>query len=305
MNDSERMTRLARMLIVAAWADGQITPDERALLRELVLEAPELDEAARAGLERDLDRPPEPARVAELVEELAASMRDEAEKRAVVDAVERLLRADGMTRKERALLDRIEEAVADAPTTMAGKLGQALRGLFGVRQEVTAVQSRRFDEFVLGRAYAGAVRGMTEAGRPPIEPEAARLELLAAVSGLVAVVAGSDGAYSEAQADATRRALSERWMLSEADAELVARMAATLADREVDALMLGRRVLAATSQEERQRLVACLFAIANSRGGTSSEAMGRIQRISNVLQLAHREYVAAKLTIPGAERGGQ
>ena len=97
-------------------------------------------------------------------------------------------------------------------------------------------------------------------------------------------------------------ALCRHWLLPEAQATLVAEVAASEIGRGLDYYRLSREFFECTDEDERVRFMDVLFAVADGDGRVSYEEIEEIRTIANVQKLSHKQFIDAKLKIPRERR---
>ena len=100
------------------------------------------------------------------------------------------------------------------------------------------------------------------------------------------------------------RTLEEHWKVSTDEAELVAQMSVHRTIRDSDDHRVRRSFYEMTRREERIAFVKCLFQVAAACNKASHQEIENIRTIANALKLDHRDFIAAKLTIPSEQRPG-
>lgn len=127
-----------------------------------------------------------------------------------------------------------------------------------------------------------------EAVLEDIEP--VRAERLAAFAGLLARVAFADEKISEPEVRSIARIVAAHGNLSEREAQAVSLVARdrTVALRGVDDHLLSRRFNRIASEEDRVRLIECLYAVATADDLVTHVEDQEIRRIADALMLPSR-----------------
>lgn len=293
---------LAKVVIAAAWADGNLATDEVNSLKNLLAEAGQTAGSGEmaltmqdwAELDIYLYSPVGADERRRLVEELAASMRSPRDRALAFAALDRLMAADRVTTdEEKRVAAEIRSALERADVGPLGALGGLLRRGLGVK--ATGPNREQFiDEFLHNRVYY-AVR--VRLGKAPDEGlgiPADEARTLALAGGILATVARVDANVAEAERERIVAALEQGWGISRERAVLVAEAAIEESKANLDPYTLTYAFAQSASVEQRVRFLDALFAVAAADGAISSEESAEISRITSAIRLEQRHFVAAK-----------
>lgn len=294
---------LGRVLIAAAWADGALSPTERAALEDLLYSMPGLDGESWRALAADIDRPFPAEHLPVLIDHLQTQIRDEAAREQARTAVEQLAdRLGGGTPEAAALhevLDRIAgDRSANAPGTTADDgWWSRLRGSLRHHAErlVNVGDRERDVERALDARIAATL--------PDLEAlDADALRRLSLAASILAHVVRIDGVVEAGERDALRAALEEQYGLEADIAAVVTELALDEVADGIDLHALLRDFTKVSTEEHRQRFLAAVFRVAAGDGRASLDEIEEVRRIGRGLLLSHRHFIAAKLTLPGQQR---
>ena len=127
---------LAKVLIAAAWADGQISEDEELSLKDLLWRLPEVHARQWEELAIYLDAPVEAAERERLVAELRAQISSADQRELALSKLDEMVNADGVVaEREQAVVAEARAALESADVGLWGSLS---RLLIGRRAEATA-----------------------------------------------------------------------------------------------------------------------------------------------------------------------
>jgi uncharacterized tellurite resistance protein B-like protein len=296
---------LAKVIIAAAWADGQMTNQELNSLKDLLFRIPEMTARDWAKLEIYMHSPVTSKDRTRLVEDLKTALSTPHDKALAISKLEELVAADEVvTPDERTVVDQIKESIEEVDVSLLGRLGYLVRG--PVHRRAKSMQDGRnreifLDDFVKNRIFYDVRRRMAsdniEFEIP--EPELRRLSL---AGGLMARVAYVDREVSGEEFDAMLQALQRGWDIPPESAALVAQVAVDEISQDLDLYRLARQFFEATTEEQRLRFLDVLFAVAESDGQVSYQETEEIRMISKLLKLTHRQFIKAKLKIPRSNR---
>ena len=91
---------LAKVMIAAAWADGEVQPEEIVCLKEFILNMPDVDEEDWQHLDIYMSMPIDEEERLQLVEDLSLLVKSSEDEVFVMDALEMVFKADGVVSQE-------------------------------------------------------------------------------------------------------------------------------------------------------------------------------------------------------------
>jgi uncharacterized tellurite resistance protein B-like protein len=312
MADRDLIFTLAKVIIAAAWADGEIKLEEINALKELLLHLPRtgyksgppITTREWATLEMYMQSPVGPEERAHLVEELKRAMRRPRDRELALSALENVVSADGaVTDEERAVLHSIRSALEETDLSLFAQVGRLIRG--PLQKHSTAARGAPdreefLDDFMKNRVFF-AVRQRLNKADGELEIAEKDLRKLSLAGALMARVAQLDREVSEGEFDTIVRALCEGWDISQDEAAFVAEIAVSEVSKGLDHYRMTRSFYANTSRQEREDFLDVLFAVANADDGISSQENEEIRQIAYGLRLSRDEFIQAKLKALGKE----
>jgi uncharacterized tellurite resistance protein B-like protein len=305
MSDRNLILTLAKVIIAAAWADGEITTEEINSMKDLLFLLPHagykhgtrISGREWAMLEMYIESPVGAAERARLVEELQAALRTPKDRTLALSALEDLIQADGVvTDEERAVLEEIKSAIETVNLSIFGQLGRLIQGPVQRRSEamVNAPNREEFSEdFIKNKVYF-AVRQRLNLGERDLDIPEADLRKLSLAGGLMAQVAHVDRDVTGDEFDMMVNALQRGWDITPEAAAFVAEVAVSQVGGELDYFRLTREFTTSTAEDERVRFLDILFAVAGADGQVSHDETEEIRRIASSLHLTRQQFVDAK-----------
>ena len=296
---------LAKVIIAAAWADGEVAHDEINSLKDLLFRLPDLEARDWASLEIYIDSPVEDGERARLVDELIKVMGTPADKKLALEAIDELIHADGeLPELEEKVAEEIKTAIENANTGVIGGLGRLISGSLERRSAAIADTPNRevdLDDFVRNRVYYGVRRRL---GTPENVPELPESELrkLSLAGALMAKVAHVDREITDGELGAMVEALQRHWGVTEEKANIVAEVAISAVGANTDYYRSAREFFSVTDAQERIQFLDVLFAVADGDGKVTTPETEFIRSISNSFKLTHRNFIDAKIKIPRERR---
>jgi len=305
VSGSNVIKALAKVMIAEAWADGSVAYQEINSLKDLLFQLPNMTASDWAELDIYIETPVGEAERARLVADLQSNLQTPEDKALVMQAIEGLVQADGeISDGERATVAEIEAAIQGTSTGGQRKLGRLLGR--SVNRRSQAVENapnreRYLDDFVKNKIFYSVSRRLELDGNQMDIPET-ELRRLSLAGGLMARVAYVDQEVKEGEVNTMIAALRRYMQLPEAQAALVAEVAASEISKGLDYYRLSREFFEVTNEDERVRFMDVLFAVADGDGRVSHDEIEEIRTIAIVQKLDHKQFIDAKLKIPRERR---
>jgi len=298
---------LGRVMIAAAWADGELDADERVALEDLLFSMPDLDADTWRALRAELDRPFDATHRATLVADLEAAL-DDADNRVrarttLADLIERVGPDSDEGQALREALDTVDAASEEAAETEpnGGWMGRFRRALGGSLERHAGQLMRARERTV--DLQTGLKKRLED--HWPVDqelPDDDTLRRLALGAGILAHLVRLDDVVEAGERKALVDGLTEQWGLDADTSSLVADLALDETAGGVDLHVLLRDFVEITDEPERQRFLAAVFRVAAGDGRATYDEIEEVRRIGRGLLLSHRHFIAAKMTLPGGLR---
>lgn len=298
MSNQDLILSLAKVLIAAAWADGELTHDEVNSMKDLLFRIPELTARQWASLQMYLEAPVDDAERARLVEDLRGAIRSRQDQELALHTLDEMLLADGVASDpEEQVASEIRSAIESVDV---GLLGQLFRGISGRHAQAVANAPNReqyLDEYLRNKVYYG-VRRRLELGEADLNVPEETLRTLSLAGGIMAQVAQVNPQISDSELATMVQALQAHWHLSSEEATFVAGVAISETAGLLDQSRLAREFADACGPRERTEFLDVLFAVAAADGEASYDEIEEIRNIARSLKLSHEQFIEAKLKIP-------
>lgn len=305
MSRSSLVLTIAKVVIAAAWADGDITNDEMNSLKDLLFHLPDMTGREWAMLEMYMSTPVGEAERRRLIAELQEDLTKSSERDLALKSLESMIRADGVvTEREKLVAQEIREAIEDADSGVFNMIGRLIKGPVERRSTAVAAAPNReqyFDDYIKNRVYYG-VHLQLDTQETSLDIPDDQLRKLSLAAGLLARVAHVDESVSTTEKDTIIQALQQVWKLDLQAAELVVGVALAEVTPEMDYYRLTRSFFETTTEVERISFLDILFAVAGADGYVTSAEIEEIRALSLGFKLPHKVFIDAKLKIPRAER---
>ena len=299
--DNDLIMALGKVIIAAAWADGEITRNEENSLKDLLWRLPEVNAQQWNQFDIYLDAPVDAAERERLVGDLRALTASADQRALALAKLDEMVNADGaVSERERAVVDEVRAALETADVGVWGSLS---RLLIGRRTQAAAAAHNRevyLNDFVRNHVYY-RLRQQLAAQNVSWDISDAEMRRLGLAGGLLALVAQTSEGVTAEERSAMAEVLRSAWGLSLESATFVVEVAVADGER-LDFYRLVREFSAVTTEEERQRFLDALFTVAAADDKASFDETEQIRLISQGLKLSHAEFIDAKLKVPREKR---
>jgi uncharacterized tellurite resistance protein B-like protein len=305
MPDSNLILTLGKVIVAAAWADGDIANDEVNNLKDLLFHLPNMSAAQWAPLEMYIEQPVGADERSRLVEELRLSIGSDEDRRLVLQALDELVAADGqVTVEERAVLDEVRQAMESAEYGLVRALSRLVRGPMVRHAEALFDAPNREDhiaDFIHNKVFYNLQQRLEIEGAT-LDIGEEQLRKLAFAGGMMAYVAHADGRVDRKEFDAVAAALQDNWGLGDDEAALVAEVALDATSLKMERLRLARGFFDRCTQAELVAFLDVLFDVAAADGMATIVEIEEIRAIARSLLLTHKQFIEAKLKLPRERR---
>lgn len=296
---------LAKLLIAAAWVDGELSNEEINALKDLLFSLPDISGEEWKHLEIYMDSPVTSKERDDLLSRVLTGITSNKDKDFVVETLTRLFEADGdVSDEEHALLQEIKDTLSKTRTGIFSRMSRMIKTSVKKRNEASDAATQResrIDDFIMNTVYYQLESELLEKGIEINLPEQ-QIRKLCFAAGLLSKIAAVDSGISASERNTIKSILSEESGLSDQEAGLVTEISCRRALKELDYHRTTRGFFDCTDHDERKVFLKCLFKIANASDMTSYKEIEEIRRISNSLKLPHEDFIEAKLTIPRKDR---
>jgi uncharacterized tellurite resistance protein B-like protein len=298
MTKKKLLLTLAKTIVAAAWADGEVSHDERNSLKDLLFQLRDLTATDWAELEIYIDAPIDSNELERLLSELQTVIVSPKDKQLALNALQEMIEADGeVTEDEKVVAQEIADTIQAVDVSLFGQMGRFVRVPIQRRQQrVTSTPNRELylDDFRKNRIYYQIQRRL-DLGEAELQIPEADLRKLGLAGGLLARVAHVDEQVTEEEFTAIVDALQEGWQLDRDSAAFVAEIAISEYSINLDHFRLNREFFTSTTKKEREQFVETLFTIARADGDLSHYEIEEIRLIARGLKLTHKQFIDAKL----------
>jgi uncharacterized tellurite resistance protein B-like protein len=298
MQRSATFLALTKVLIGYAWEDGEVTPDELNLLKDITFRLPEITRLDWRDLNIYWSTPIRQEQLDHLAEELMHELQTDEQKEAARSMLTAMVNADGtVTSRETALLRDITRKIDRNDSTLVDSLGELLQSALPRRADQIADAPNRedyLDDLMHNRVFHNLRDLYGDDFEQRVGLDARELRKLGLAGALMGRVAYADFDIDDSELAMIGRVLEKNWSLHEEHAAVVVDFAADAAGDALDYHRVAREFFEATSYQERVDLLDVLFDIAQAHDGISPQETAEIERIVIALKVDEQDFVAAR-----------
>ena len=293
MNDKK--LSFLRVLIAAAWADGELDYRELNSIKDYFREL-ELDSDELTALAPYLADPIDADEARTIVEDFITAARA-GERETMVAAVRDLVLADGeLDDGEKRFLDLVD--LAREGTSTAKVFVAELKRLWGARRSPAGDEQFRrsdlIDEFVRNRVLYQVKRRLRVAAGGLDADTESELRYVCSVGALLGHVAGADRNFDSDERAAIAEILDAQSALQARDVDVIVDIVESEVLSDMGYFAFARELNELANKDDKRQLLVLLFAVAAADGEISHEENEEIRKISIALNLEHGDFVAAK-----------
>jgi uncharacterized tellurite resistance protein B-like protein len=305
MSNTNVILSLAKVMVAAAWADGEITNDEINCLKDLLFHMKGMTAQDWAVIDIYIESPVEAAERQRLEAELESLLSSPEERAKAIEALDHMMEmGGGVNPSEQAVLDEIKSSIQTSQS--GGMKHWSLFTRSKVNSQSQAVQTapnreQYLDDFVKNKIYYDVSRQLVHEAIPTQISEN-ELRKLSLAGGLLARVAYVDRQVTAEENKVIMQVLQKHWGISQVEAAVVAEMAASEIGKGLDYYRLTRQFYEATTEDEREDFLDALFAVAAGDRLASFEEIEEIRTIANGFLMSHKQFIDAKLRLSSDQR---
>lgn len=300
-NNRRQLLSLAKVLISAAWADGEVSIEEQNCLKDIIFHLSDgmpLSAQEWEMLEMYIESPVGAQERQRLVAELQDAIRSAEQREFVLTALQDMSFADGLSGEdEQQVIGEIAQAVQDADVGLLDGLNRLLGRSLRQRSAAVANAPNReiyFNDYLQNKVYYETNRQLREEGRS-LDLADEQLRKLGLAGGLMARIAKVDEQVSEDEIETMVNIMTDTWQISRDEAVFVTNVALSSLDVTYDYYRMTREFATSTSLDERRRFMIALFLIAGADQDVSFDETEEIRLIAHGINLSHEDFISAKL----------
>ena len=302
MRDEHLILTLAKVVLAAAWADGDLTNEEINSMKDVLFRLPQLSARQWQSLQMYIEAPVGEAERARLVDELRNAIASKQDRELALQMVDEMMSADGqVTEEDEQVAAEIRAAVESVDV---GRLGRLFKGATSRRSRAVADAPNRedyYEDFVKNKVYYGLRRRM-DLGEAELGVGDEVLRTLSLAGGMMAQVARVNPDVGDAERATMAQALQTHWHLGPDEAAFVVEVALSESATLLDPFRLAWQFSEACTPQERVAFLDVLFAVASADGQASYDEIEEIRTIAGSLKLSHQDFIQAKLKVPAGRR---
>lgn len=287
--------KLAKLLIAASWADGDIHTDEINVLKDLIFNLAGITGEDWQLLELYMDSPVSEEETMHLLEDVMDMVTHSADKLLVSNTLKELIEADGKASKEEEeFIEKVEQALAGVRTNPISMIGGFLKKSLSFKGKDVPKREKHFHEYVKNTVYYQLHHDDVHS---KFTIDDAFLRKLSLKAGLLARVCYQDGDVDKDELQTVQKVLKELGNISDEEASLLVEAGFNRAARGLDYSHVCRSYFEITEYEERCDFLYVLFKAAAASNGSCHDEIETIRDIAKHLKIPHSKFVEAKLSV--------
>lgn len=304
MTNRNLIITLGKVIVAAAWADGEISRSEVNSLKDLLFQLPALTEQQWAELDMYIETPVDETERQQLLTQLRQEIASAEDKQLALSALDTMIEADGeITEEERAFAERFQAMIDSVDTGLFANMNRLLRGPVQRRQAIAGTRDQYFDDFIRNKVYYG-VRRRLDSGADSLDLPDATLRKMSLAGALLATVARASQGIAATEFEAIVAALQSTWGVGSTEATIIAEVATDAASAELDLFRVAREFVQTFEYEQRVTFLDALFAVALADGFVAADELDAIDDLTRRLMLPNDCFITAKLKVPREQRAG-
>ena len=291
MIDSPIAKSLGKVLIAAAWADGEIQNEEIECLKDLLFQLPEIGEQGWEELKHLLRKPITPKERRDFVNELKILLSTEEERAFALYALDRVIHADGVaTKREKATVQSMKAAIWKVTTKTIEKIDGLMKIPIEKRAQVSTEKLK--EVCAIDTVLEERVTDM-KSGRFSTTIDDTEMRKLCLAGILMARIVGADGVIDNNEVAQTVRYLQEKWKLSTEEAHFVIMVSLSDKVEDLDLIRVCRHFYELTNEAERIQFLDVLFQVGMEDGQLTEDEIDEVINITANLKLEHDHFQSA------------
>lgn len=278
---------LGKVLVAAAWADGEIQPEEKACIEDLIFYLPGLKSEDVHTLALLLHHPLPEEATQRYVDDLLSRVETDQDKNLVLYALGQLIQADGViTAEELSLYQSLEAQLQEPQPALSVSFRNLFQSLIFKRQSSV--------EAVLGKddlsSFIHKTLEQLQGEKSCRHLRSASLEKLVLEGILLSRVIWADGRVLDSEIETILQHLKSHWKILPLEAPLISQLLLDPTVKQLDLKRICRAFANLLLPSEKESFLAHLFEMALADGVLSTGEMDAILEISAHLKLGQDEF---------------
>ncbi|MHC4285969.1 MAG: tellurite resistance TerB family protein [Planctomycetota bacterium] len=205
MPDRKFIMDLAKLVIAAAWVDGELQNEEINALKDLLFNLEDVTGDEWAHLEIYMDSPVSTEEKITLLKSVIEQIKSEEDKELVVSTLENLVQADGVvTEEEMALLEEVKEGISDLDIGLLARVSKMIKAAVTGRDQnykAAAQRESQIDDYIENNVYYH-LKSESEKKGIKFDLPSEQVKKLCLAAGLLARISAVDSGISEDEKNA-------------------------------------------------------------------------------------------------------
>ena len=287
--------KLAKLLIAAAWADGDIQEEEINVLKDLIFNLSGITGEDWQLLELYMDSPVSEDETMHLLKDVMDMVSASSDKLLISNALRELIEADGkVSQEEKEFINKVEEAMASVRTDPISMIGGFLKKNLVFKEQEVPKREKHFQDYVKNTVYYQLCH---DGLRNKFTIDDSFLRKLSLKAGFLAKVCYQDGEPDNEEIKTAQDVLKELENISDEEASILINAGLKRVAKGLDYRHTCRNYFEITEYEERCDFIKLLFRVASASNGSCHEEIEIIRDIATHLKIPRSKFIEAKLTV--------
>jgi len=301
MDSPEFSLALAKMLISAAWVDGEIQEAEREFLKDFIFSLPHVTNDTWESLQTYFEQPIDETERIFLLQELRRLLTRDTQLHLVTKSVRQVFLADGRVLPEEVKAARqitriLQGTDEDSDIEMTGVVRAHLKRM---RSSYSASPFAKVANDLDGTEFPESIsKYFAEKGLTLEVEEEGQRDRVCLIGCLFALVANADGVLDPTEKQVAKDFLLRRWKFTPDVANYIVEIMSSEPARDLDLTIIVRRLYECTNEAERLLLLRTLLAVVAADGRILEEEVDESYRIARLLKIPAADIEDAMIHIP-------
>lgn len=290
MVDTRLPMALAKVIIAAAWVDGEINNTEMEAMRDVIFRMPKLTAQQWAEIDIYLSSPVEKAERDRLVDELKAQIKSSEDREFVKTALRGMLANNENNDEEQRKV--IESIISEVKSTsnIFSVLGNLISSELQLQGNASAPNREELlEEFFNNRIYY-EIRRRLELTNQDVHLSDDEMRKLGYIGALLAHVSMVDQELDDNELKVMMKTIMRTWALNENQASFVITIATSEKSENYDLVRTARSLFDMCTYDELLGLLEVMFEIALADDRLKDEEVNKIYVIARALLISNQDY---------------
>ena len=263
---------IGKLIVSAAWADGEIQPEEESCLKDLVFQLPDIGDSEWEELSQLMQEPISAEQLKAFSDEFTELVTSEEDKYLALYALSRVVNADGIVTESE------KDFIRDMKQVLFGSDELRIKRMDGLLKHSLYLRDKIHIETKIEVTLNDASQDIASK----------KLNLAAFLMARIAYVDQSEDDNFEIVM--VKDSLIDTWGLAEDQAEYVTQVAFSCKPKNMDIIRVCREFYEETTEEERVKFLDILLNVSFADGVLTDDELHEVINIIANLKLGHQDF---------------